>query len=339
MNDIIIITILSFLSSVIFHLLSKKVFRKLNVFVLINERSSHYGKPTSSGGIALFLAIFTTTLYFYFSTTTQLYDYSILLPLSLLFIIGFYDDLEDADFKFKFLIQLIAAKLIIDQGFVIDLFYLFDGRVSINYFIAQLFTGFIIVAIINSINFIDGLDGLAISFVLFILGSITLLTNNNPLFYFNLMIIIALIPGLYFNYKNQKKVFLGDSGSLLLGGIIAINILSLLEPSVKISYGLDPNKFLLSGLLMFYPAMDLIRLFSRRTLKGGSPFIADKSHLHHILNGLIQSHFNSVLLIILICLINLFTGLLIWYNFGEYYLLFYILLSYSLSIIFIRSKA
>ena len=339
MNDIIIITILSFLSSVFFHLLSKKIFTKLNVFVLINERSSHYGKPTSSGGIALFLAMFTTTLYFYFSTTTQLYDYSILLPLSLLFIIGFYDDIEDADFKFKFLIQLIAAKLIIDQGFVIDLFYLFDGRVSMNYFIAQLFTGFIIVAIINSINFIDGLDGLAISFGLFILGSITLLTNNNPLFYFNLIIIIALIPGLYFNYKNQKKVFLGDSGSLLLGGIIAINILSLLEPGVKINYDLDPNKFLLSGLLMFYPAMDLIRLFSGRALKGGSPFIADKSHLHHILNQVIQSHIKSVLLIIFICLINLFTGLFVWYYLGEYYLLFYILLSYSLSVIFIKSKA
>jgi UDP-N-acetylmuramyl pentapeptide phosphotransferase/UDP-N-acetylglucosamine-1-phosphate transferase len=239
------------------------------------------------------------------------------LPFSLLFLTGVIDDLQNIDFKIKLLLQIIAAKLIIDQGFVLDEFYGFNGLVELNYFIAQLLSGFLFISIINAINFIDGIDGLAISFTLFILISIGVLSSNNNLIPLNLILIFALIIALFFNYKKYNKVFLGDSGSLLLGGVIAINLLQLLNPEVKINFGLDPNKFLLSALLIFYPLIDLTRTVVFRIKAKKSPFQADKTHLHHLLLRITDSHLKSVMVLMSGCIGFLALGIGLWVVFDE----------------------
>ena len=100
----------------------------------------------------------------------MIYDFSIIVPLSILTFVGLYDDVYNIDFKLKFIFQIIAAKIIIDNGLIIDNFHGVFGIYEINRIIANLVTIFIIVAIINAINFIDGVDGLALTIVLFFIS-------------------------------------------------------------------------------------------------------------------------------------------------------------------------
>ena len=115
---IVLIVLLSFLISYSL----KKIFTRLNKFDAINFRSIHKSKATKSGGIAFFLTVFIFSFYFYLQSN-QIYDFSILIPLGIMFIVGVYDDFYNADFKLKFLLQIIVAKILIDYGFVIDNFH------------------------------------------------------------------------------------------------------------------------------------------------------------------------------------------------------------------------
>ena len=143
---------------------SQKIFLNKNFVDKVNERSSHSVIATRSGGLPIFLIVFLCSIYFYL-IGNAIFDFSILIPISILFIIGFYDDLYKVDFKLKFIFQIIAAKILIDYGYVIDNFHGILGINDLNRIFAQAFTIFIIVAIINAINFIDGIDGLASSVV------------------------------------------------------------------------------------------------------------------------------------------------------------------------------
>ena len=137
------------LTSLFLSLIGLIVFQKLyiknDVIDRINERSSHTVMATRSGGIALFTSIFCVSSFFYFQGI-EIYDFSILIPLSILLLVGFYDDLYDVDFKLKFIFQIIAAKILIDSGYVIDNLHGFLGIGELNRIIAQLFTIFIIVS-------------------------------------------------------------------------------------------------------------------------------------------------------------------------------------------------
>jgi len=338
LENIIIIGLLTTLYALGYQLLFRKIYSRLQLHVIIDKRSSHSSKVTATGGIATFLAIFSTTLYFYFTTYEQPYDYSILLPLSILFITGVIDDLQNTSYKIKLVLQIIAAKLLVDQGLVLDEIYLTNGIVSLNYFIAQLLTGFLFISIVNALNFIDGLDGLAISFSLFFLITISILSQNNPLFYYNLSLIFALVIGLVFNFQKNGKVFLGDSGSLFLGGSIAINVLQLLEPSVRLNFNLDPNKFLLAGLLIFYPLIDITQTVLGRLLQKKSPFAPDRSHLHHLLLDKIKSHGKTVALLMILCILYLLIGLGLWHLLNEWGIILWLLVGGLPLLLGIRPK-
>ena len=145
--------------------ITQKLFFKKNIIDIINKRSSHKVKATRNGGVSIFITIFVIALVFYIYGET-IFDYSSLVPISLLLIVGLYDDVYEIDFKLKFIFQIIAAKIIIDSGLIIDNFRIL-GINEINRILAQMFTIFIIVSIINAINFIDGIDGLAISINIF----------------------------------------------------------------------------------------------------------------------------------------------------------------------------
>ncbi len=152
-----------FLSLLTIYFVSR-VFSKKNIVDKIYDRSSHNSVAYRIGGISLFTNVFLLSVLYYIQGI-EIYDYSLLIPLAILLLIGFYDDLYEVDFKLKFIFQIIAAKIIIDNGLIIDNLHGILGINELSRIIAQLFTILIIVAIINAINFIDGLDTLAISIV------------------------------------------------------------------------------------------------------------------------------------------------------------------------------
>ena len=103
----------------IFYLVTQKYFIKNNVYDKIKKRSLHDVKATRSGGSTIFSTLFLLTIYLYL-TSNQIFDFSLLIPLGILFTVGLYDDLYQVDFKLKFIFQLIVAKILIDQGIIIN---------------------------------------------------------------------------------------------------------------------------------------------------------------------------------------------------------------------------
>ena len=219
------VLLFSFVLSVIFHFLIQKIFIHYNRFDRFKKRSSHSVLATRTGGIGVFLTLLLVSVFFYFQEI-ELFNYSLFIPLSIMFFIGFYDDLYNADFKLKFFLQIIVAKILIDQGYVISNYYGLFGLYQVPWLIAQLSTVFVFLVVINSINFIDGIDGLAISQIIKSILIIEIVSLNlTELSTLSFIVISSIIPLYYFNFKRKRKIFLGDSGSMFLGTLIMIYIL------------------------------------------------------------------------------------------------------------------
>ena len=285
----------------------QKIFIRKEIIDRINYRSSHKSIATRSGGLSVFITFAVITGYLYLSSN-EIFDFSFLIPLSILFFIGVYDDVYNTDFMLKFIFQLIAAKILVDQGIVIDNFNGFMGINEIPYHFAQPVTIFFILTVLNSFNFIDGIDGLALSQLFSTLIFILFLTNFG-ITWVNLLVLIILgssISLFYFNFRKEKKIFLGDGGSLFLGGIIAILLITTNRYNV---YDLD----LLTVIVVcyFYPMFDIFRIVILRLRNKKSPFIADKLHIHHEVLKKAKIHATTTFIIISICITLQFVILLI----------------------------
>ena len=274
---------LVFILSGVFIYFIQKIFIHFKKFDDINHRSSHKTLATRTGGIGVFATLLIVSSYYYFNKI-ELFDYSLFIPLGIMFIVGVYDDFYNADFKLKFLLQIIVAKIIIDQGYVISNYHGLFGFYEIPWILAQLSTVFVFLVIINAINFIDGIDGLAVSEVIKAVLLIEFFSaNETALTPLALLLIISLMPLYYFNFKKKGKVFLGDGGSLLLGTIISIFTFNVLGPNFEFKDGLAINKALFSVLILLYPLLDLLRVFIIRLKNKKSPFEPDQNHLHHVI--------------------------------------------------------
>ena len=296
------IGLISLSLSAVLIFISNKFFLQKNILDQKNERSSHNEIATRSGGIALFTCIFLISFANYIYGNT-LFDYSILIPLGLLVTIGIYDDVFNIDFKLKFIFQVIAAKIIVDTGLLVDNFHGVFGLFEINRVVAQFLTIFIILSIVNAINFIDGIDGLAISvFSFFIVTFEFFSVSNTPLFNFSIIILACLIPLFFFNFKKRNKVFLGDSGSHLLGGIVSIYVIFILSQNYVIKPQYDIHKILFVISILSYPIIDLVRIVYIRLKNKKSPFEADKKHIHHYVLSKTKNHFLTTLSILIFSL-------------------------------------
>ncbi len=286
-----------FLSS-LFLFIIQYIFIRLKKFDDFNHRTSHNTIATRTGGISIFTSLFLISLGHYIFKV-ELFDYSLFIPLGILFTIGVYDDLYQADFKIKFLMQLIVAKILIDQGHVITSLYGFLGIYEIPWIIAQLITASAFIIIVNAYNFIDGIDGLAISETIKNLSFFLILLSSDSSFYYLVWILIfACLPFYFFNFREKKKVFLGDAGSLFLGGVNIILLFHILNPAININTENNVNKFVIIFALLFYPLLDLLRVVLIRLKKNKSPFTADQNHIHHWLISRGLSHIASSIIIV-----------------------------------------
>ena len=276
---------------------TQKIFIYYKKFDDFNHRSSHKTLATRTGGIGVFATLLIISSYYYFNKV-ELFDYSLFIPLSIMFIVGVYDDFYHADFKLKFLLQIIVAKIIIDQGYVITNYHGLFGLYEVPWLLAQLSTVFVFLVIINGINFIDGIDGLAITEVIKTILLIEFFSANQTILTpLSILLVFSLIALYYFNFKKKSKVFLGDGGSLLLGSIVSIYIFYVLGDQYTFKAGFQINKVLFSILILIYPLLDLLRVFIIRIKNGTSPFEADQNHLHHRLLKLGANHITTVLIV------------------------------------------
>lgn len=298
----LLIALISTLLSIILLLFTQNYFIKKNIFDKINSRSSHVVRATRNGGLSIFLNMFFLSVFLYI-LGTEVFDYSLIIPLSILFIVGLYDDIYSVDYKLKFIFQIIVAKILIDNGFVIDNLHGTLGIFNIGRIPAQLVTIFIVLAIINAINFIDGIDGLASSIcILFIIFFEFFISSQSPFSYLSLIIVTSLVPLIIFNLRKNKKIFLGDTGSLFLGGVVSIYILFILSSGYLIKESFDLNKILFVFSIIIYPIIDITRVVLIRLKNKKSPFTADKNHIHHKLLKIFKSHIKVTAIITLFTL-------------------------------------
>ena len=295
-----ILLLSAFLLSSLLHFGVQKVFIYYKRFDDFNHRSSHKTLATRTGGIGLFATLLFISLYYYFQGI-ELFDYSLFIPLGIMFIVGVYDDFYNADFKLKFLLQIIVAKILIDQGYVITNYHGLFGLYEVPWLLAQASTVFVFLVVINAINFIDGIDGLAISEVIKTIILIEFFSAGfTALSPMGFVLVTAMLPLYYFNFKKKRKVFLGDGGSLFLGTIAAVYAFYVLGADFSLKPTFTLNKTLFAVLVLLYPLVDLLRVFVLRIKAGKSPFEADQRHLHHKILSKTKNSFFSIILILLV---------------------------------------
>lgn len=246
---------------------------KLFLVDVPNERSSHKAPiPRGAGIVFGFTFIIGFLLFNYDLIQNNLLT---LLAIIVVYFTGIYDDLKDMRSRTKFLWLIIATIIIYYDGLQVNTIGTYFGyEINLGIF-ALPFTIFAIVGFTNAINLTDGLDGLASSISIVILATLAYLgyINNDDLLFFGPALLISvLLAFLVFNW-NPASVFMGDSGSLLLGFVISIF-------AIKALPYIHPVAFLFLGGM---PLLDTLVVIRRRRQRGKSPFVADKNHLHHIL--------------------------------------------------------
>ena len=269
--------------------------KRYKLYDMPNSRKEHKIPVPTMGGIAIVAGMITAlTLWFPFSNEPG--QICFFFSIAALFSLGVMDDLKDLPARYKFVVQIGLAVLIALSGIRITSF---DGLFGINELSLSAqysFTILAIVGITNAFNLIDGIDGLAggLAFMsLVTLGLFLTLSGdiNTALVAFALA--GAVFAFLYFNF-NPAKIFMGDSGSLILGFVIAVLCVRLLQVNVSIANPALTHAPLFVLGVVLVPVFDTLRVFAMRIWKGGSPFEADKTHIHHLLTNAGFSHVFAV---------------------------------------------
>ena len=284
-------------------------FRNNKMYDPIVSRSSHKEKATRSGGMALFF-----TFCVCYGIGQGVYSMSIDLYALIAFIFialtGMADDFFSIKYREKFFLQLFAAIVLLQSGIYINSFHGVFGLYEISITASYLITVFVFIVVVNAFNLIDGIDGLAalLSIKFFVLiGGIVAVSSAEM----NLVIpsIVGAVTGfLFFNFNPSKKVFLGDTGALLLGSVIAFFIFYMLDNDSYIITDSLISRPLLVVLLIIYPLADTLRASLIRMYKGQSPFLADRVHLHHRLIDKGISHWGASTIILIMSVSIVFLG-------------------------------
>jgi UDP-N-acetylmuramyl pentapeptide phosphotransferase/UDP-N-acetylglucosamine-1-phosphate transferase len=192
---------------------------------------------------------------------------------------------------------------------------------------------FLIITVINAYNLIDGIDGLAsgIGIVISVIYMVIYYyLEINFYFYLSLCVTSILLAFLRFNLSSSKKIFMGDTGSLIIGFIISlftIKLLTLNNSIIESDYPfIIENLPLLVIVILIIPLFDTARVFAIRILNKRSPFSADRNHMHHILVDLGLSHVKASLILIIFNLILVAFFTYLSFQSKQTYLIFFFFL-------------
>jgi UDP-GlcNAc:undecaprenyl-phosphate GlcNAc-1-phosphate transferase len=228
---------------------------------------------------------------------------------TLIAMVGVLDDILDLDWTIKLAGQFMAAGILAWQGVQIVSLPI-GGLVIGSYGVSIVLTIFVTVLVMNAVNFIDGLDGLVAGVVLigtsvFFVYSYLLAQQTSPTNYFNLASLIsAIVIGVCLGFLplnwHKAKIFMGDSGAMLLGLLMATSALAVtgqIDPGAVSSEVLAPAflPLVLPLAILMLPLLDLTLAVLRRIRAGKSPFSADRKHIHHKLQDFGHSHTGSVM--------------------------------------------
>lgn len=290
-------------------------------------RKMHKKPIPRLGGISFLPSMFlsllcTLALYDYTSESQQLsislWSAYFAISLILIYGVGFLDDLVGLDATTKFTAQILASLLLPFSGLYINNLYGFLGFHEIPFFMGAPLTVFIMVFVTNAINLIDGIDGLSTGLSLIaLLGFLICFMRENMLMYCVLIAALmgVLVAFLYYNIwgkeSQNRKIFMGDSGSLSLGFILGFLLVKFMmdNPNVK---PFSKDSMMLSCSMLIVPVFDVVRVSFVRIRHHAPIFKADKNHIHHKLMRLGLTQHQTLLTILGLAVLFICMNLLLW---------------------------
>lgn len=314
--------------------------KKEGLVDLPNERKIHKKPVSRLGGVAIWSS---TMLTFLLLVLLSYYPYGsllsgILLGGSLMFLLGLVDDVYNLSAKFKLFIQIAIVTIVYLLGVKIDTIINPFGGVFELGWLSYPITLLWIVGICNAVNFIDGVDGLAGSVIT--VNSITLaivavsMTPSNSISALIAFILAgSMLAFLAYNF-NPAKIFMGDSGALFAGFLLAsLSITGVMKTATLAVF--------LPFVVLAVPIMDITFSSLRRILKGTSPFVADAEHIHHKLLKAGFSQNNTVAILTLVAIVGGAIATALVGSISHYiiYMVVLLLIMFCLSLISITRKS
>lgn len=255
----------------LFYYNSKKISVLTSLYKKINDDTPLIG------GLGIYLFFIFGILNLYISEKIYIFEnFSIIILMTCIFIIGLLDDIFNINYKIRllsiFLIIFIFLK--IDNRFIIN--YLYFESLNKTFVLGNLsffITPFFFMLLLNSINMADGINGN--SGIIFLIFLILMFNSNNELNLFLILLVPASVIFLIFNFKNI--LYLGDSGVYLLSIFMSLYITNRYN---SINSNLSCEEIFL---ILMIPGIDMFRLFCIRIYQKKNPFKGDLNHLHHLL--------------------------------------------------------
>tara|TARA_Y100000816_G_C26103176_1_gene585260 strand:+ start:2146 stop:3144 length:999 start_codon:yes stop_codon:yes gene_type:complete len=322
---------LLFISVIIFIVLQIFFSANAHKFNLIDKpgaRKKHIGSIPTVGGISIILSL----LFYYLLSDLNNSLQIIILTSLIVFISGLLDDIFKLSVLSRVILQLIACIILISYGFKIVSLGYYEILGTLN--LELLSVPFSIIAIIlltNSINWIDGIDGLAsttylqsfsaINMILIFNGNITEFDTIYNLLFINLLIFTLI----NMNRLPLYKSFLGDSGSTLIGYLLASYL-------IYVSNQLIVHPILIAWTVAF-PIFNIISVMIIRISKLKNPFSPDRLHMHHYLQDVGFSDERVVIMLFCFACTLSFIGSFLFYSFGSLISLIFFIIIFILYII------
>jgi UDP-GlcNAc:undecaprenyl-phosphate GlcNAc-1-phosphate transferase len=287
--DILLTASVSFIISFLAIPVVLQIAEQKKLYDIPDERKVHTHAVASLGGVGIFGGFLLASLLSIQGQANPEFQYFFAAAL-VIFFLGLKDDLVVLSASKKFIGQMVAASIIIHLGQVrLDSMYGLFGFEKLDEGFSLALSYLTIIVVINSFNLIDGIDGLAAS-----LGILTMVIFgtyffiNGPQYQAYALLAFALagslIAFLIFNH-HPAKIFMGDSGSLMVGLINAILVIKFINVahSPDVAMPFSSSAVAIGFSILVVPLLDTLRVFSIRIFKGKSPFTPDRNHVHHLL--------------------------------------------------------
>lgn len=270
------------------------------------ERASHISKVPTLGGLAIFAGLLFAIIFWVPFSRLPLEGVTVQYTLCayiIIFLIGAKDDIIPLSPGKKFAGQVFAAVVLVMAAKVrISSFYGMFGIQEIPYALSIAISLFTIIVVINAFNLIDGINGLSGSIGILIclsFGSWFFMIGRMDLVVVAAAMVGALLAFLRYNFT-PARIFMGDTGSLLIGLTAAILAIEFMEASrtYRGEWSLASVPSVAIGVLII-PLFDTLRVFIIRILRGRSPFHPDRSHVHHLLIDSGLTHLQATFVLVL----------------------------------------
>ena len=275
------------------------------------DRKVHKRSVPTIGGIIIFAGtLFAYSLWYniegmhYYDRIVQsVNEFKLIVATSLiLFFVGVKDDIIGTAPVKKLFAHIVVALILVLMGQIrITSLHGIFGVYDIPYWGSVFLSIFTYVVVVNSFNLIDGIDGLAagvgfLSCCAF--GAWFVSANEFPYAALSFALAGALLGFLIFNFS-PAKIFMGDSGSLVIGMFVCVLAIKMIEYPIQElnSFWIHISKPVFAVSALIYPLLDTLRVFIIRAFRGQSPFQADRNHLHHKLLDCKYSHLKTVFII------------------------------------------